>query len=219
MTIWSPLLLNCPRQISEYLCSLKITHEESEQDQIRNNHCILLSTWHFDKTNNWLVYLKTLRRKAVFNPVILFSFQEKAVILLNQISFPREGVFILRLPFTVMEFKACISSIVNPNSLTLGGIQQQLCFENICSSWNRLRHGKPDEMVNSILIPLRMVLLLDADFEEKFKVLNNIINGQIAKYWQSPLMSGMRTDSEQLDLKNEVGVLLHNFFIWHNLSV
>ena len=211
MPEWPPFLVNCPSQISEFFISRNIHFEEYGQNHLKEYHCIILSTWHSDKAMYWLGNLKLLRRTGVFNPVILLSFQTEATIF-SQILFPHEGIYFLRLPFTPQQLYAFTDSIKNPDDLVLRQVQQQLCYESICQSWNYLHHGKPNELLNTVLVPLRMALLLDVDFGEKISVVKQIVVEHISNYWQSPLIKSMQKDAGKLTGITGMERKIHFFF-------
>lgn len=211
MPVWSPLLLNGPAEIQKYFSLLGIYIEQPSTELIQANCCITISSWHQDKTIHWLDNLKSLRRIGSDNPVILLSFLPEVTIK-NQILFSHEGIYFLRLPFTFLEFNAIIASIDKPNNLILNKVQDQLCYEHIYSSWINLRHGKPGEMINVIFVPLRMSLLLDLDPNEKLKVIQQIVNGPVSTYWQSPIMQSIRKDAEKLKDNGGLETIIHNFF-------
>jgi hypothetical protein len=211
MAIWSPLLLNSPVELLKYFSGLGIYIEQSDNDLFHDNYCIVLSTWHQEKTFQWLNTLKTLRRTGSYNPVILISFLPEEAIM-NQVLFSREGLYFLRLPFSSKDFISLLASINNPCVKILDRTRQQLCFENICALWVNLHHGKSDEMINTIFVPLRMALLLDVENKEKLNVIQQIVDGPNSKYWHSPIILSIRNDVKNLKYNSGLGTIIHQFF-------
>ncbi|MDP2237024.1 MAG: hypothetical protein Q8J88_11375 [Bacteroidales bacterium] len=211
MPKWTPFLINCPSQILEFFISRNIHFEEYTQNALNENHCIILSAWHPDKTTYWLENLNLLRRTGTFNPVILLSFQTESNTL-SHLLFPTEGIYFMRLPFSPQQIFVCTESIKDPDNLVFRQMQHQLCFESVCMSWNNLQHGKSNELLNIVLVPLRMALLLDVHIEEKISVVNQIIDEHISNYWQSPLIKSIQNDSEKLEGKSDMERKIHMFF-------
>lgn len=211
MARWVPIFFNCPLQIRDLFCNLNIHTEESFNCEIRLNECIIISEWNAVKSTPWFNSIATLRCRGQLNPIILLSFQSNEQ-LLPLIPLTREGIIFLRLPFHPNDLIFRINTLTSPDVSKLKIEQKQLCFDNICKLWSNLRHGRPNEFINTILIPLRWAITLDANPKEKRKVMEQVLQQNVSIYWHSSLIKSLRDDAEKLIGTSEIQLIIHNFF-------
>jgi hypothetical protein len=209
--MWFPFLFNCPVKVEKFFRLLNLVNSEYDKENLNSNHCIILSTWHPDQNFSWLDYLKTIRMQGFLNPVIILSVETKSCIY-SQINFISEGVHFLRLPFTKSEYKLLIASLMMPDNTALKQAQYQLDLEYVYLNWKKLRHGHQLEILNSVFYPLRAALLLDTNAIEKKKIVAEIVNGPVTKYWQIPEIISLRKSSESFRESNDLIKKVHGFF-------